>query len=179
MQKLKELVNLSSLCKFQLLAIGSKVNNSNLLGGKTLACFLPFFFCVRAFSISRARLPRSLDQASKMLTSSYILYKFEGFQKEFLRNYYNYVHRSVGSISSDKGGGEGRGGGHPDPEIRGRPSLQKIFSALQASFWSTNQGEPGSPPPPSPWIRHCIGVKFSEITEIVNMLFQYSEISFY
>ena len=45
-----------------------------------------------------------------MLTSSYILYKFEGFQKEFLRNYYNYVHRSVGSRSSDKGGGGGGGG---------------------------------------------------------------------
>ena len=28
------------------------------------------------------------------------------------------------------------GGGHPDPEIRGRPGLKKkIFSALRASVW--------------------------------------------
>ena len=155
MQKLKELVNLSSLCKFQLLAIGNKVNSSNFSRCKkreitrwqNVSLFPPVFFSCSRFSISRARLPRSLDQASKMLTSSYILCKFEGFQKEFLRNYYNYVHRSVGSRPSDKGG-EGRGGGHPDPEIRGRPGLQKIFSALQASFSFTNQGEPRSPPPP-------------------------------
>ena len=57
------------------------------------------------------------------------------------------------------GGGEG-GGGHPDPEIRGRPGLQKSFSALQASFWSTNQGEPGSPPPSPPGSATASGSNF-------------------
>ena len=34
----------------------------------------------------------------------------------------------------------GRGGGHPDPEIRGKPGLKKIFfSALRASVWSKNK----------------------------------------
>ena len=43
-------------------------------------------------------------------------------------------------------------GGHPDPEMRGGGGLppKKIFSALQASFWSENKdGGPG-PPGPSP-----------------------------
>ena len=38
----------------------------------------------------------------------------------------------------------GRGGGHPDPEIRERGPVSKIyFSALRASFWSKNKGGPG------------------------------------
>ena len=37
-------------------------------------------------------------------------------------------------------GGGGGGDGHPDPEIRGRPDLIKIFSALPASVWSKNKG---------------------------------------
>ena len=41
-------------------------------------------------------------------------------------------------------------GGHPDPEIRGRPGLKKkFFSALRASVWSKNEVE-GRPPGPSP-----------------------------
>ena len=50
---------------------------------------------------------------------------------------------SGGSRPSDKGGGGGGGlgGGHPDPEIRGRTrSPKKFFSVLRASFWSTNKG---------------------------------------
>ena len=44
------------------------------------------------------------------------------------------------------GGGCGGGGG----------GLKKIFfSALRASFWPKNKGEPGSPGP-LPWSRHCI-----------------------
>ena len=35
--------------------------------------------------------------------------------------------------------GGGGGGGHPDPEIRGGWSQNKIFSALQASFWPKNK----------------------------------------
>ena len=48
-------------------------------------------------------------------------------------------------------GGGGRGGsGHPDLKIRGWPSLQKKkFSALRASVWAKNKGEP-APPGPSP-----------------------------
>ena len=43
-----------------------------------------------------------------------------------------------------------RGGtAHPDPEIRGAPSLRKIFPALWASVWSKNKGRPG-PSGPSP-----------------------------
>ena len=42
----------------------------------------------------------------------------------------------------------GEGGGHLDPEIRGRPGLKKyIFSALRASVWSKNKG--GGPFPGS------------------------------
>ena len=40
-------------------------------------------------------------------------------------------------------------GGHPDPEIRGRPGLKKkFFSTLQASVWSKNEveGRPRAPP---------------------------------
>ena len=48
-----------------------------------------------------------------------------------------------------------RMGGHPDPEIRGRPGLKKkFFSALRASVWSKKIGG-GPPPGPLPWIRHC------------------------
>ena len=43
--------------------------------------------------------------------------------------------------------GEGGGGGcgHPDPELRGMPSLQRIFSPLQASVWSKYKGGGASP----------------------------------
>ena len=41
-----------------------------------------------------------------------------------------------------------KGGGHPDPEIRGRAGLI-FFPALRASVWSKNKGGPG-PPGPSP-----------------------------
>ena len=38
------------------------------------------------------------------------------------------------------GEGGGVGGGHPDPEIRGRTrSPKKFFSVLRASFWSKNK----------------------------------------
>ena len=48
---------------------------------------------------------------------------------------------SAGSRPSDKGGG---GGGHPDPEIRGRgPVSKKYFWALRASFSSKNKVEGG------------------------------------
>ena len=53
------------------------------------------------------------------------------------------------SSPSDKGGGGGRGrASHPDPEIRGGGSLQKIFSALWASFWSKYKGGAWAPWPP-------------------------------
>ena len=37
-----------------------------------------------------------------------------------------------------------RGGGHPDPEIRGGPV--NFFLAFQASFWSKNKGDGGRAP---------------------------------
>ena len=49
---------------------------------------------------------------------------------------------------SDKGGGGG-GGMHSNPEIRGGAVSKKVFSALQASFWSKNKGGGGVP-----WIGH-------------------------
>ena len=49
----------------------------------------------------------------------------------------------------------GRGDGHPDPEIRGRPASKKNFSALRASFSSKNKAIAGGPGL-LPWIRHCI-----------------------
>ena len=56
----------------------------------------------------------------------------------------------VDKVCSEGGGGGGgwRGGG----------SLKNFFSALRASFWSKNKGEPGSPGSPGPlqWSRHCI-----------------------
>ena len=64
---------------------------------------------------------------------------------------------SGGSRPSDKGGGRGGwGGGHLDPEIRGRTrSPKKFFSVLRASFWSTNKGWGGGGwGGPFPWIRH-------------------------
>ena len=45
----------------------------------------------------------------------------------------------------------GSGGGHPDPEIRGRPGLIKKFfgpSGLSLVIRA------GGPPGPLPWIRH-------------------------
>ena len=45
-----------------------------------------------------------------------------------------------------RGGGGGGGGA---------AASKKFFSALRASFWSKNKGEPGSPGP-LPWSRHCI-----------------------
>ena len=49
----------------------------------------------------------------------------------------------------------GEGGGHPDPEIRGRTRSPKtFFSVLRASFWSKNKRWGGGggtcPPGPSP-----------------------------
>jgi len=43
------------------------------------------------------------------------------------------------------------GGGHPDPEIREEPGLQKIFlGALRASVWSKGKGGP-SPGSTTDW----------------------------
>ena len=42
--------------------------------------------------------------------------------------------------------GGGRGGGHPDPDVRG--VSKELFSALRASVYSKNKGGP-------PWIYHC------------------------
>ena len=49
-----------------------------------------------------------------------------------------------------RGEGAGAGaGGHPDPEIRGGgQSPKKVFSALQTSVWSKNQGGAGPRAPP-------------------------------
>ena len=38
-------------------------------------------------------------------------------------------------------------------------NLKKFFSALRASVWSKNKGEPG-PPGPLPWIRHFLALFF-------------------
>ena len=43
----------------------------------------------------------------------------------------------MGCVCVCGGGGGGGEGSHPDPEIRGRPSLKKSFTALQASVWSS------------------------------------------
>ena len=52
----------------------------------------------------------------------------------------------------------GGGGGHPEPEIRRGPGLQKKFLALQASVWSKNKGGKGAESSaPLPWIRHWFG----------------------
>ena len=46
---------------------------------------------------------------------------------------------------------EGGGGGHPDPEIRGRgPVSKKYFWALRASFSSKNKVGGGGGPPLDP-----------------------------
>ena len=41
-------------------------------------------------------------------------------------------------------------GGHPEPEIRRGPGLQKMFLALHSSVWSKNKGGMG-PSPPGPY----------------------------
>ena len=44
----------------------------------------------------------------------------------------------------------GRGGNHPDPEIKGGGrSQKKSFSALRASVWSKTKGEAGDPQAPT------------------------------
>ena len=54
-----------------------------------------------------------------------------------------------GSRPSDKGGGEGRGGGcHLDPEITGGP-VSNFFVGPLASVLSKNKGGPPSPSPGS------------------------------
>ena len=64
---------------------------------------------------------------------------------------------SGGFRPSGNWGGEG-GGGHPEPEIRRGPGLQKKFLALQASVWSKNKGGKGAESSaPLPWIRHWFG----------------------
>ena len=45
--------------------------------------------------------------------------------------------------------GEGGGGGHPDPEIRGTPVSKKYFFALRASVCFKNKGGRGGPSPGS------------------------------
>ena len=74
--------------------------------------------------------------------------------------------RSGGSTPSDMGGG-GEGGGHPDPDMRGKGrSQKKFFSALRASVWFKNKegGErPQAPPLDPPLCGHvtggsCVGV---------------------
>ena len=52
---------------------------------------------------------------------------------------------SAGSRNCEWGGGAG--GGHPDPEIREVPGLERIFLPLQASVWSKNKGAPPLDPP--------------------------------
>ena len=42
--------------------------------------------------------------------------------------------------------GNGRGGGHPDPEIGEGAVSKKFISALWASVWSKNKGGGGRPP---------------------------------
>ena len=49
------------------------------------------------------------------------------------------------------------GGGHPEPEIRRGPGLQKIFLALRASVWSKNKGGRG-PSPPGPYPGSAAGL---------------------
>ena len=57
---------------------------------------------------------------------------------------------SGGSRPSDRG--EGVGGGHPDPEIRGGGGAvsKNVFSALRVSVRSTNKGGGGGAGPPRP-----------------------------
>ena len=50
--------------------------------------------------------------------------------------------------------------GHPCLEIGEEPGLN-FFSALRASVWSKNEGEPG-PPGPLPWICHWICVYITQ-----------------
>ena len=47
------------------------------------------------------------------------------------------VHLNGGSKRSDKEGGEG--GGHSDPEIRGRAVSKIFFTAFRGSVWSKNK----------------------------------------
>ena len=45
--------------------------------------------------------------------------------------------------------GEGGGGSHSDPEIRGGGLEKNIFSALRASVWSKTKGEARAPRAPT------------------------------
>ena len=60
-----------------------------------------------------------------------------------------------------RGSGEGgeRGGGHPDPEIRGKGTLQASV------VWSKNKGGSG-PPGPSPGFATVLFLYFCEFTSL-------------
>ena len=71
--------------------------------------------------------------------------------------------------------GEGGGGdGHLDPEIRGRPGLQKFFSTLRASVSSKNKGgggrAPQAPPldPPLQTIPEIVALKLAPIYRCIK-----------
>ena len=49
-----------------------------------------------------------------------------------------------------KGGGEGKGGGHPDPDIRGRSGLQKNFFGPSGLILVYKSGGARVPSPLSP-----------------------------
>ena len=48
-------------------------------------------------------------------------------------------------------------------------NLKKFFSALRASVWSKNKGEPG-PPGPLPWIRHFLALFFFYCRSLVPLV---------
>ena len=68
-------------------------------------------------------------------------------------SFFNIIITTSGrSRSSEKGGGGGSG--HPDPEIRGGPSLKKIFFWPFGSHFGLKIRWRSRPPRPLPWICH-------------------------
>ena len=84
----------------------------------------------------------------------------------------NTTQTSAGFRPWVKGGGWGNG--HPDPEIRGRPGLQKIFSTLRALVSSKNKGgggrAPQAPPldPPLQTIPEIVALKLAPIYRCIK-----------
>ena len=72
-------------------------------------------------------------------------------EQQILNSCYRKKQRSGGSRPSDKGGRGGRGGGHPDPEIKagGAGVSKKNFQPFGPQFGLKIRGGP-APPGPSP-----------------------------
>ena len=73
--------------------------------------------------------------------------------------------------------GGGGWGGHPDPDKKGGPVSEKVFSALWASVWSKKKGGTSPPPSPGPSPGSTTENTIKRMRPIYNILIQLSLIN--